>query len=184
MPPAHFRTSLTVFSLSAVACAAIFASSAVQAGTIDSTVNGFVRAISGVPSGSNPDGVQILSSGGIEDHGVLEFGMSTITGQVSSATVTLTKFSTFGAIDFSVFAYAGNGTLDLSDFSAGSLVISDVAYHNEATVTFDITPFINAIVGVDTFAGLSLRPLAGGVDDFDANGTEIGRASCWERVLI
>ena len=166
------RTMLTA------AMCALGVSSAAQAAVIDLTtsIHGQIRdlaasgPVDGVPEDIRTDRIglahfQDADSGANlfpsrDVRGLIEFDISALAGGVSSAELILTTAPVSSAFiaahTVNLFGYSGDGSITLSDFSAGSL-ITDFAYFNEPSVTLDVTAFIeNQILLGGSFAGFNL----------------------------
>ncbi len=87
---------------------------------------------------------------------------------VTSATLTLLITNPEGTRTFEVHGFAGNGTLQLSDFSLngllGSSTLQPIA---TATFTFDVAAFIqNLLTGGSGFAGINVREFPANSSNF------------------
>lgn len=159
--------------------------------TINSTVHATHRDMSKDGTVDVTDATAIAvsnSAGGVllaEDRGILEFDISGLTGPAALAELSLTATGSSWPFasprTINVQGYTGNGLLDAdkSDYFAGSLVTSFV-YNNEASVTVDVTAFINAQIALNDaahFAGfVLLLPVAPASWESVAFGNQINPA--------
>ncbi len=121
-------------------------------------VDGSLRDGLGLLKDGSPDRVletttvQVLDGPQFEERGVIEFGISGAAGLVGAATLDLSVFSSMSPFPFDVdvFGYttSADGVLGLDDWDSGSFV-GTFAYNGAATVSVDVTSFIQAVSGTD-----------------------------------
>lgn len=148
--------------------------------SVVSTINGIWcdgcgGPLDGTPEAQNSDNPWVEYNSAWNPNGrptqdqraIIEFDISGITNLVSEATVTLTRFDSYptGGGPFlsehtiEVYGYTGNGSFDAADFSAGNLITS-FSYFDAATVSFDVTSFLESQISLNDpahFAGMTLR---------------------------
>ncbi len=94
----------------------------------------------------------------VEQRAVLEFDIAQLTQPVGHADLNLAITS--GAptpLTVSVYMYAGDGTVTLSDFAAGSLATS-FSYTGQSQVTLDVTTALNSLIASHAaYAGFNFR---------------------------
>jgi hypothetical protein len=126
--------------------------------------DGYDAPKDGVPDDmSTTTVVQVLNNIGafseIEDRGIIEFELPSLTGPFTSADLVLNVFGSMGPYPFTidVYTYSGDGVLSLGDFDAGSLYTS-FAYSGESSVTLDVTSFIGSLYTAgDDYAGFNFQ---------------------------
>jgi hypothetical protein len=133
---------------------------------IPSTVHGFVRdsaSQDGVGDALNPINVEVLNQPvGIQDRGVIEFSIATLTSPVGSATLNLTRTFTTNLpapIIFDVYGFTGDGVLTVGDYVLTTFNLGSFNYFDELTVDFDVTSFINSQIDLNDalqFSGILL----------------------------
>lgn len=161
------------FRYAVVAIVLIATSSVCKAGIIASTADGYVASNGTIGSFEMSVG-QVL---GVERRGVLEFDLSSLSGQtVTSASLSVRVASTGAfnlggsdSLSISLIGYAGDGVLTTSDFSASGATIAGpslIATKTGGTIVLntgpggtltadlryvvDITPFIQTLVASST----------------------------------
>ena len=101
-----------------------------------------------------------------EERGVVEFDISGFTFPIASANITLRHFRTTlfpsTVTNYEVFGYAGNGTVDLADYSAGALAASfqRTGTGLGAPMALDVTAAVNSALGSSAnFVGFNIRQI-------------------------
>ena len=140
---------------------------AAQAASLTPTAHGYTRSFGTGQAFGDALAIQVFQSYPYQDRGVVEFDLTGLSGPVLSAElwfplITNTTANGAAALDVTVRGYAGNGTIDYSDHTAGSDVASFDA-KGLSEITLDVTSAIAARIGNgDTYAGFTTR--------FDAEG--------------
>jgi hypothetical protein len=137
------------------------------------TVDGFVR----VGNVTNPTtlkpGVYDYAGGpvvvgnysGYADHGIMEFNVAGSYLSSDPVTLNLPIIFSFDGRDSApypwtvdLFGYAGDGTLSMEDYGAGSLLGSRSFHFGISSLDFDVTQFLKQLQSDnDMFAGFSIR---------------------------
>ena len=103
--------------------------------------------------------VQALNVPSMEDRGIIEFDMRSITAPVLKATLVLRKYASTGPYPFRIdlYGYQGNGSLDVGDWARGTFIKS-FQYAGDSLVKLDVTAKVHAMrqAGAN-FAGFVLR---------------------------
>ena len=138
-------------------------------GAVGSTIilaavaDGSIRDGLGILKDGVPDSVidgsiiQALDVPNFEDRGIVEFDISSLLGNINSATLDLAVFGSTGPFPFdvAVFGYSDTaaGSLGLNDWSSGSLLTTFV-FSGDATVSLNVTSFLQGrIDSGDSHAG-------------------------------
>jgi N-acetylneuraminic acid mutarotase len=103
--------------------------------------------------------VQVLHVPDMEDRGIIEFDISSISAPVESAKLNLRVYASTGPYPFTVnvYWYLGDGLLTTSDWGSGAL-LTTFSYAGQASVTLDVTPALRALVASGArFAGFNFR---------------------------
>ena len=129
--------------------------------TVDGIIQeSFAGAKDGIPD-DVIDGsvVQVLHGPNFQDRGFVEFDISRLSQPVSRADLELPVYAANGPFPFTinVLVYAGDGSLTLSDFSAGAPVTS-FSYAGGSYETLDVTSAINSLIASGaSFAGFKFQ---------------------------
>jgi hypothetical protein len=129
----------------------------------NATVRSLVAVVDGIVRDGNEvlDGsiVQVLHVPSMEDRGIIEFNISSLSRSISSAKLKLSVFASTGPYPFAIgaFAYAGDGMLSADDWDSGTPFTS-FQYAGETRVTLDVTRVLQGLVasGAD-IAGFNFR---------------------------
>lgn len=124
---------------------------AAVAATLTPAVDGSVRDGLDAPKDGTPDTVQensvvqLLDAPQFEDRGIIEFSLADFSLPISRAKLELPVFGSNGPVPFTVdvFAYSGDGLLNLDDWSGGNLAQSFV-YRHKNVVRLDVTSAVRA----------------------------------------
>jgi hypothetical protein len=103
--------------------------------------------------------VQTMNVPSQEDRGIIEFDISALPTNLSPLTLNLHVFAKNGPFPFTidVYTYAGDGSLSLGDFNAGSFFKS-FEYSGASSVTIDVTSCIEDLQSSGSvFAGFNFR---------------------------
>ncbi len=186
------RISRTVFAL-----AAVFMVSGAQGATVNVSAS-----VWGVAQDAGRDGsfeslssttaifLQRITSVNFVERGLWEFDLSELpSGTILGIDLHLIVSSTTLERDpFDVYGYAGNGTIETADATAGSLLAAGLngnVVSQAGPVIFDVTSFIfNSSVQAAGFAGFNARysnELSGvvGQKSFQSPNNDFGNASPW-----
>ncbi len=165
MSPASFiKRSRSILSAGAVAMMVI-AGPASAATLIDATVNGRVgdTNLDGSPDGFNYDdfGVLYAPNATREDRGIAEFNLGGLSVPLASASLELTSSYARGSGQISLYGYAGDGAIKLSDWTLGQsgMLLSSFAYTaGDGDLSLDVTDFVNGLLGTGGgFAGFMMK---------------------------
>ena len=127
----------------------------------------------GTAEDQNKDGTFDTMSGGLEAsstganetyRGLLEFDLSAVSGNVTSATLSLwTTFvgGVYGAPAVEVHGYAGNGVVELSDAVVDNLITTVTVPGSSVLLNVNVTPFVQTL---PTYAGFMLRQVDETID--------------------
>lgn len=102
-----------------------------------------------------------------EQRAILEFGIGQFSQPVGHADLIIVVDTAWGVVPFNVdiYSYAGDGTVTLSDFAAGSIARSFVCTQNRPQqITLDVTAALNSLIASHaTYVGFNFRSQAADV---------------------
>lgn len=95
---------------------------AAAATVINATVQGFLgdADLDGSPDGYGTNLLETFFVDPREDRGFAEFDLSGLSGPLASASLNLTSTDSGGSATISLYGYAGDGTISLSDWALGA----------------------------------------------------------------
>ncbi len=116
----------------------------------------------GIPDQLDPDqSVEVLNHTLVEQRGIMEFDVSAFNDPLTSAFLKMNNVDALGPypLNFAMYTYEGNGSLNDAYFNAGSL-FTTFSYMGEQNLLFDVTPFIQNLKTANAqFAGFNIRLL-------------------------
>jgi hypothetical protein len=167
-PP--FCPSATIIFAVFFVCSAL--QNPVHATTIDAAAAGFVRDldINGTPDGANPGGfMDVIKTDEwaanpghklAEDRAIAEFDLSSTSGPVISATLTIPVTQVFDFTkthNFGIYSYAGDGAVTTGDFALGSKFATFTIDTSTTSLVFDVTTLINGeLAANDHYVGFRI----------------------------
>lgn len=148
---------------------------------ITATFDGRIRDVNGTAFGPVIEGgtsilEAFLNSGGFDTRVIMEFDTSSITGSIVAAEILLgTPLNGVPGTQLSVYAYSGNGTIELADAFAGAFAGTfAVNFSGDNAISLNAGLLQSLLVGGATHFGIMMRtPAIGQAYWADTNDTKL-----------